>query len=134
MRRTLIARAGCESGKLVKTVRFSQVVKRGGEPETYLVLKKPAQDKTLQAAIKAHRVMTVFQETVGTKTDHGKVGFEEGRSRQYLVFPKSIRAFEGRKVVGIKYDLLSSEEVPKSKRPRPARAPKKRARKTPRSR
>jgi hypothetical protein len=96
----------------VKTVRFSEVVKRGGEPEPYLVLMKPAQDKALQAAIKKHQVMTVFQQTVGTKTDYGEVGFEEGSSRQYLVFPKSIRAFEGRKVVGIKYELLSSAEVP----------------------
>ena len=95
---------------------------------------KPAQDKTLQAAIKQKRVMTVFQETVGAKADFGKVGFEEGSSRQYLIFPKPVRAFEGRKVVGIKYDLLSAAEVPKSKRARPAKPPRKASPKKPKSR
>ena len=85
----------------------------------------PAKDRTLQAAVKAQRVMTLAQEAVGTKTDRGQVGFHPGRSRQFLVFPKSLRAFAGRDVVGIKYDLLSSAGVPKSKRAAPPRPPKK---------
>jgi hypothetical protein len=115
----------------VKTVRFSEVVKRCGAPEAHLTLMAPAKDKPLQAAIKAHRVMTVLQQNVGTKTDYGTIGFEEGSSRQYLVFPKSLRTFAGRKVVGIKYELLSSEEPPPRQRARPPKAPK--ARKAPKS-
>lgn len=84
----------------------------------------PAKDRTFQAALKAQRVMTVFQEAIGTKTDWGEIGFQPGRNRQFLVFPKSLRAFAGRSVVGIKYDLLASTEVPKNKR-----APVPRARK-----
>ncbi len=84
---------------------------------------EPAKDRTLQAAVRAHRVMTVAQETVGTKTDRGKIGFHPGRSRQFLVFPKSLRAFAGRDVVGIKYELLSSPSVPKSQRAAPPRLP-----------
>ena len=109
----------------MKTVRFSKVVEKAGAPETYLVLMDPAKDRTLQAAVKAQRVMTVEQESVGTKTDRGEVGFHPGPSRQFLVFPKSLRAFADRDVVGIKYELLSSPDVPKSKRAAPPRPPKK---------
>ena len=86
---------------------------------------EPTKDRTLQAAVKAQRVMTVMQEAVGTKTDRGEVGFHPGRNRQFLVFPKSLRSFADRAVVGIKYDLLSSPPVPKSQRAAPPRPPKK---------
>ena len=69
--------------------------------------------------------MTVFQAAVGNKTDRGEIGFQPGRSRQFLVFPKSLRSFAGRTVVGIKYDMLSLAELPKGKRAAPARPPKK---------
>jgi len=94
------------SGPLVKTVRFSALVDSAGNPDNHLLLVKPEADKTLQKAIKAKRVVTVFQSAVGNKTDHGEVGFQAGPSRQYLIFPRSVGAFEGRKVVGIKYDWL----------------------------
>ncbi len=63
--------------------------------------------------------MTVSQEPVGTKADRGEVGFEPGRARQSLIFPKSLRAFGGHTVVGVKYDLLSSREIPKGERAAP---------------
>ena len=120
---------GRSSGALrssnVKTARFSKVVEKCGEPEGYLLLMDPAKDRTFQAAVKAQRVMTVFQEAVGMKTDRGEVGFQPGRGRQFLVFPKSLKPFNGRTVVGIKYDLISSPEVPKSERAKAARPPKK---------
>jgi hypothetical protein len=114
----------------VKTARFATVVEKSGEPETYLALLDPAKDRTLQAAIKAHRVMTVIQNSGGNAADHGIVGFEKGTNRQFLIFPKSVQKFAGSKVVGIKYDLLKTPEVPKKDRaPHPKekkpRAPKK---------
>jgi hypothetical protein len=84
----------------MKTARFSEVVKQCGRPETYLVLTDPSKDKTLQARVKAQRVLTVTQATVGAKTDYGEVGFKEGGTRQYFIFPKSLRLFVGRKIVG----------------------------------
>lgn len=93
-------------------------------PENYLVLMEPTKDRTLQKAMKANRVMTVRQEVAGSKADRGEIGFEPGPGRQFLVFPKTLRAFAGRVVVGIKYDLLNSPEVPKSERASPARTPK----------
>src|SRR4051812_2578630 len=100
----------------MKTARFAKIVERCGAPETHLVLMDPAKDRALQAAVKAQRVMTVFQESVGTKTDRAEVGFDPGPGRQFLVFPKSLKPFAGTSVVGIKYDLISSPEVPKSER------------------
>lgn len=116
----------------MKTARFSQLVKQCGKPESYLVLMEPAQDRALQAAVKAQRVLTVTQATVGAKADYGEVGFKEGGPRQYLLFPKSLRNFIGRKIVGVNYELLSHKELPASKRaPAPRlRQPKKAPRHT----
>ncbi|MBV9273781.1 MAG: hypothetical protein JO333_07790 [Verrucomicrobia bacterium] len=91
----------------MKTVRFSKVLEACGKPEIHLLLIDPRKDKTLQAAIRSQRVMTLYQG--GGRTDYGAVGFEEGRSRQYFIFPKSLRAFEDDQIVGIKYDLLGAE-------------------------
>jgi hypothetical protein len=71
----------------------------------------PAKDKTLQAAIKSDRVMTLYQQSSGT--DHGVVGFEQGRSRQFLVFPKPLKPFLGQRIVGIKYELIDDTPAPK---------------------
>ena len=55
--------------------------------------------------------MTLYQQSGGT--DHGVVGFEQGRSRQFLVFPKPLRPFVGQRIVGIKYELLEDTPAPK---------------------
>jgi hypothetical protein len=95
----------------VKTARFSKVVEKCGDPETYLLLMDPAKDRTFQAGLKAQRVMTVFQEAVGTKTDRGEVGFQPGRGRQFLVFPKSLTPFAGERSLALN---TSSSVRPKS--------------------
>jgi hypothetical protein len=94
----------------VSTVRFSKVIEACGKPDIHLLLIDPAKDKTLQAAIKSDRVMTLYQQS--GSTDHGIVGFEQGRSRQFLVFPKSLKPFNGQRIVGIKYELLEDAPVP----------------------
>jgi hypothetical protein len=95
----------------MKTVRFSEVVKSSGKPDTHLLLIAPAKDKTLQAAIKSNRVMTVYQES--GSIDYGTIGFVEGSSRQFLVFPQTLKPFADKRVIGIKYDLLESMPVSK---------------------
>jgi hypothetical protein len=109
----------------MKTARFAAVVEVAGNPQTHLLLVSPEKDKVLQAAIKAHRVMTVHQELVGNKADHGTVGFEPGRARQFLIFPKSILEFKGIRIVAVKYDLLDNRA--QKARAKPAKAPKKAA-------
>src|ERR1700730_9804386 len=97
----------------MKTVRFSEVVNSSGKPDTHLLLIAPAKDKTLQAAIKSNRVMTLYQGSGSTTSDYGTIGFVEGPSRQFLVFPQTLKSFADRRVIGIKYDLLESMPVSK---------------------
>lgn len=100
----------------MSTVRFAKVVEASGKPDIHLLLIDPAKDKTLQAAIKTDRVMTLHQQSGGT--DHGVVGFEQGRSRQFLVFPKPLKPFLGQRIVGIKYELLEDAPAPKKETPK----------------
>ncbi|HZC36356.1 MAG TPA: hypothetical protein VE242_12110 [Chthoniobacterales bacterium] len=93
------------------TVRFAKVVEACGKPDTHLLLIDPAKDKTLQAAIKSNRVMTVHQHPGSAKTDYGTIGFEQGVSRQFLLFPKTLNPFDDKRVIGIKYDLLESVPI-----------------------
>ena len=112
----------------MKMARFADVVARSGEPEVHLPWLPPKQDKTFQRAVKAQRVMTIHQENVGTKKDYGLVGFEEQPHAQYLVFPKSLAAFEGRRVIGINYHLLAEGSRPAAKPAgKPAPSPEKKA-------
>ena len=114
----------------MKTARFANVVAKSGKPEIYLTLMEPAKDRTLQAAVKANRVMTVMQEHAGSKADHGVASFEVGKNRQYLVFPKSLRAFAGRAIVGIKYDLLDVGKISKKDQAAPPHPPKRKLKRT----
>jgi hypothetical protein len=101
----------------VKTVRFSNVVAKGGKPEPYTLWTDPKKDPEFKRAIKENRVLSVHQETVGSKADYGTVGFKGDRHAQLLVFPKSIRSFDGKRVVGVKYDLVDQpEEAPNPKK------------------
>jgi hypothetical protein len=97
-----VARAG------KKTVRFTQVVERSGQPHVHTLWLPPEKDPELKRAVKAHRVMTVESGAASGKTDVGVVGFDPARKNptQVLIFPKSIKAFDGARVVGIKFDLV----------------------------
>lgn len=110
----------------MKTVRFSQVVAKRGHPKNHLVLTAPKKDPVLQTATQAKRVLTLMQSPSGTKADWGEVGFHPGVGRQYLIFPKSLAAYEGKAFIGIKYELLSDAEAP-SPRATARREPAKKA-------
>lgn len=56
--------------------------------------------------------MTIHQQNVGTKKDHGTVGFSEESHAQYLIFPRSLRTFSDRKIIGVNYDLLAKDSRP----------------------
>ncbi len=113
------------------TVRFSQVVEKAGQPEAYTLWVKPEQDKVFTSLLRQNRVMTVHQETVGSKADYGSVGYVEDRQRSLLVFPKSLKRFEGKRIIGIKYDELkeatSAAPEPAKKVTRTKTSPKKKA-------
>jgi len=99
---------------MMGTVRFSKIVETAGKPIVHTLWIEPAKDSVLQNAIKANRVMTIHQRPAGTKTDYGKVGFEKKASGEVLIFPKSLRAFADKRVIGVNYDLLDWPAVPRN--------------------
>ena len=90
----------------VKTARFAQVVEKCGEPNVYTLWQKPRADRHLQSEIKSNRVMTVQKSESGT--EFGIVGFKDRKGASYLVFPKSLKRFENKRVVGINWELIKS--------------------------
>jgi hypothetical protein len=88
----------------VKTARFSQVVEQSGEPEVYTLWQKPAADRHLQSHIKNNRVMTIQKSENGT--DFGIAGFKERKGATYLLFPKSLKRFGDKRIVGIDWALV----------------------------
>ena len=88
----------------IKTARFSQIIESCGKPEVYTLWQKPSADRRLQAQIKKTRVMTILKSESGT--DLGIVGFKESREARYLIFPKSLKRFAERRIIGIDWALV----------------------------
>jgi len=87
-----------------KTVRFTEAVEKCGEPKSYTLWQEPKKDRRLQAQIRQHRIMTIARTESGT--EFGMVGFLERRGALYLEFPKSLKRFANRRIVGIKWELV----------------------------
>jgi hypothetical protein len=88
----------------VKTARFPQVVEKCGKPQVHTLWQKPAADRHLQAQIRKNRAMTILKSESGT--DFGMVGFKERKGATYLVFPKSLKRFADKRIVGIDWSLV----------------------------
>jgi hypothetical protein len=108
-----------------KSVRFSKVIEEAGQPQVALLWQDPARDRRFQSALRENRVMTVQLKHAGSGSDFGEVGFKKSAHAEYLIFPKPLSAYEGSKIVGIKYDSIaaSKPQGPALKPSRPARAP-----------
>jgi hypothetical protein len=109
-----VARSGA------KTVRFTRVVERSGQPHVHTLWLPPDKDPELKRAREAHRVMTLETRPNGAKTDVGHVGFDDqpGANEQFLIFPKSLKPFEGARVIGIKFDLVEQPKLAPAQRAR----------------
>src|SRR5947207_12205733 len=90
-----------------KTIRFSQIVEKCGQPNVYTLWEKPAADRRFQAQLKNSRVMTVQKSESGT--DFGTIGFKERKGARYLVFPKSLKRFADKRVIGIDWARVRDE-------------------------
>jgi hypothetical protein len=88
----------------IKTARFSQIIERCGKPQVYTLWQKPSADRHLQSQIKNHRVMTILKSESGT--DFGLVGFKESKEARYVIFPKSLKRFSDKRIVGIDWSLI----------------------------
>jgi hypothetical protein len=91
----------------IKTVRFTQIAEKIGKPGVYTLWQKPGQDRHLQSQIKKNRVMTIQRSDSGI--EFGLVGFREQKGAGYLVFPKSLKQFENKRVVGINWDMVETK-------------------------
>ncbi len=88
----------------IKTARFSEVIENCGKPHVYTLWQKPSADRHLQAQIKKNRAMTILKSESGT--DFGIVGFKESREARYLIFPKSLKRFAEKRIIGIDWALV----------------------------
>ena len=117
-----------ENTASTKTLRFSDLVKMFGRPEAVTLWQDPQADKPFMRAVQQNRVLTVKQPNVGTQKDYGIVGFRSEPSASFLIFPKSLAAAPGTKVVGIKYELLAqpspAEPISPSERVKRVHAPR----------
>jgi hypothetical protein len=87
-----------------KTARFSKVIENCGKPQVYTLWQKPSADRHLQAQIKKNRVMTTLKSESGT--DFGIVRFKGSREARYLVFPRSLKRFANKRIIGIDWALV----------------------------
>jgi hypothetical protein len=87
-----------------KTVRFSQLIEDCGKPQVYTLWQKPSADRHLQSQIKNNRIMTILKSESGT--DFGIAGFKETKEARYLIFPKSLKRFADKRIVGIDWALV----------------------------
>ena len=88
----------------VKSARFAQVVEDCGKPQVYTLWQKPSADRHLQTQIKKNRVITILKSESGT--DFGIVGFKETMEARYLIFPKSLKRFAEKRIIGIDWALV----------------------------
>jgi hypothetical protein len=95
----------------MSNVRFSELVKRYGQPQIKSLWTKPEEDADFMRAVKQGRVLTLFQEPSSKHKDSGEIGFHQKPHAAYLVFPKGLKESKGIKVIGIKYDLIEEPEV-----------------------
>lgn len=94
-----------------ETVRFAEVIRNAGTPGVYLPLSDPRQDANFMRAVREERVLSLKQEPTGTRKDFGTVGYLAERFVSYLVFPRSLAAFRGKRIIGIKYDVLQQADL-----------------------
>ncbi len=87
-----------------KTARFALVVEKCGQPHTYTLWQQPRKDRHLQSQIKRGHIMTIARSESGR--EFGLVGFMERQGALYLEFPKSLKRFADRRIVGIKWELV----------------------------
>ena len=91
----------------MKSVRFSKVVEKSGKPEVYLLMSET--DPDFHKALEAGKIMSLSDESHGSGTEYGTVGYDKKRHGQLLIFPKSLKSFSNARIVGIKYDLFADE-------------------------
>ena len=108
---------------MAKQLRFGDLVKQCGQPETLTLWTKPEDNAGLKKAIRENRVLTVIQEPASHKTDFGLIGFHQHQFALYFIFPHHLpKAAEDTTVIGIHYEQVKEPSGRKGGRKR-TRAP-----------
>jgi hypothetical protein len=94
-----------------KTIRFGDLVRNSGRPQTVTLWTDPKKDRSLQEAIRDNRVLTVVQEPTSKHKDYGLLGFHQQTSATYLIFPRSLPPVPDSRVVGINFQLIEETKV-----------------------
>lgn len=100
-----------ESAPVAKQIRFSELVKKCGRPETVTLWTKPEANPPFMKAVRENRVLTLVLKPHGNHPDFGEIAFHQRPSALYLVFAKSLPKEPGARVVGIKYDLIEERTL-----------------------
>ena len=66
-------------------------------------------DPDFHKALEAGKIMSLSDESHGSGTEYGTVGYDKKRHGQLLLFPKSLKSFADARIIGIKYDLLAED-------------------------
>jgi hypothetical protein len=102
-----------------KSVRFSILVERFGNPAVYLPLSSPDKDPNFMRAVEENRMVTLKQEPTSKRKEFGVVGYLKEKFVTYLLFPKTLNGLQGQRVIGINYDLLQDAGLSMSPPPKP---------------
>jgi hypothetical protein len=89
----------------VKTARFAAVVEKCGKPDVYTLWQKPETDRKFQTLLKNSRIMTIQPSERGT--EFGVADYCVRPGARYLAFPKSLKRFADKRIVGINWSLVS---------------------------
>src|SRR5215831_17506162 len=100
-----------------KTIRFGDLVRNSGRPQTVTLWTDPKKDGSMQRAIQTNRVLTVIQEPTSKHKDYGLIGFHQKPSALYLVFPRPLPQDSDSRVIGINYQLIEEPEATDPVRP-----------------
>lgn len=115
-----------KSAPAAKQIRFSELVKKCGRPETVTLWTKPEDNPPFQKAVRENRVLTLVLKPPGHHPDFGEIAFHQRPNALYLVFAKPLPQATGARVVGVKYDLIEEQTIQQSvaKAPEPKKHPK----------
>lgn len=97
-----------------KKVRFGDLVRNSGRPQTVTLWTKPEKNPALTKAIKQNRVLTLIQEP--GKRDYGLLGFKLRQGALYLVFPRPLPREQNARVIGINFQLVEEPVVTEAER------------------
>lgn len=94
-----------------KKIRFGDLVRASGRPQTHTLWTDAKKDKALQKAIKNNQVLTVIQEPTSKHKDYGRIGFHQQSGATYFIFPRSLPAKDEGRVIGINHQLIEEPKV-----------------------